>query len=94
VPGRKYGDEFRREALERMKTADNITALARELGIRRKWLYQWRDDALKAAGLSKVPQTRPKRRSQTVYRSKSSNCCDWSASRRQNWIFSKVPCGE
>jgi transposase len=24
-----------------MKTCDNVTALARELGIRRKWLYKW-----------------------------------------------------
>jgi len=24
-----------------MRTCDNVTALARELGIRRKWLYQW-----------------------------------------------------
>lgn len=42
-PARKYSDEFRREALERMKTCDNIAALARELGVRRKWLYKWRD---------------------------------------------------
>lgn len=42
-PAQKYSDEFRREALERMKTCDNITALARELGVRRKWLYKWRD---------------------------------------------------
>ena len=53
---RKYSEEFRREALERMKTASNVTALARELGIRRKWLYQWRDDALEAAGVGKTKQ--------------------------------------
>ena len=28
-----------------MKTCANVTQLARELGIRRKWLYQWKDDA-------------------------------------------------
>lgn len=44
-PARKYSDEFRREALERMKTCDNISGLARELGVRRKWLYKWRDQA-------------------------------------------------
>lgn len=54
MPESKYSDEFRRQALERMKTASNVSALARELGIRRKWLYQWRDDALEAAGLRKV----------------------------------------
>lgn len=42
-PAQKYSDEFRREALERMKTCDSISALARELGVRRKWLYKWRD---------------------------------------------------
>ena len=40
---RKYSDEFRQQALERMKSCDNITALAKELGIRRKWLYAWRN---------------------------------------------------
>ena len=42
---RKYSPEFRREALEKMKTCANVTQLARELGIRRKWLYQWKEDA-------------------------------------------------
>lgn len=50
---RKYSEEFRQEVLERMKTCANVTALARELGIRRKFLYQWRDDAL---GRSPEPQ--------------------------------------
>lgn len=42
---RKYSPEFRRDALEKMKTCANVTELARQLGIRRKWLYQWRGDA-------------------------------------------------
>jgi hypothetical protein len=42
---RKYSLEFRREALERMAKCDNITQLARELGIRRKFLYKWREEA-------------------------------------------------
>ena len=42
---RKYSPEFRRDALEKMKTCVNVTRLARELGIRRKWLYQWKEDA-------------------------------------------------
>jgi transposase-like protein len=41
---RKYSPEFRRDALEKMKTCANVSQLARELGIRRKWLYQWRDE--------------------------------------------------
>jgi transposase len=28
-----------------MKTCDSIAGLARELGVRRKWLYKWRDQA-------------------------------------------------
>lgn len=43
---RKFSGEFRTQALERMKTCDNVTALARELGIRRKFLYHWRDQAM------------------------------------------------
>jgi transposase-like protein len=54
----KYTDEFRRQALERMKSADNVSALARELGVRRKWLYQWRNEA--ASGVKRpAVQVRP-----------------------------------
>lgn len=60
---RKYSEEFRREALERMKGASNVTALARELGIRRKWLYQWRDEeAFQAAGMEKPKAVRKQER--------------------------------
>ncbi len=47
---RKYGDEFRANAVRRMEGCLNVAALARELGVRRKWLYQWRDEADAAAG--------------------------------------------
>ena len=40
---KKYSPEFRQQALERMKTCTSVAALARELGIRRKWLYKWRE---------------------------------------------------
>lgn len=43
---RKFDDEFRRKALEQMKVCANVTELARQLGIRRKWLYCWRDEAI------------------------------------------------
>lgn len=45
---RKYSPEFRQEALERMEECASVAGLARELGIRRKWLYQWKQDAAKA----------------------------------------------
>ena len=40
----KYSGEFRAAAVKKMEECANVTALARELGIRRKWLYQWRDE--------------------------------------------------
>ena len=41
----KYSPEFRAKALERLKSCDNISGLARELKIPRKWLYLWRSRA-------------------------------------------------
>ena len=45
----KYTEEFRRQAVERMKESNNIRALARELGIDKRLLYDWR---ARAADLS------------------------------------------
>jgi len=42
---RKYSPEFRARALELLKSCTNVTALAKKLGIRRKWLYEWRNQA-------------------------------------------------
>jgi Transposase len=39
---KKYSLEFQQAAVERMKTCSNVSALARELHVRRKWLYAWR----------------------------------------------------
>jgi transposase-like protein len=39
----RYSDEFRRQAVERMHGCDSIVRLARELGICRRVLYNWRD---------------------------------------------------
>jgi transposase-like protein len=39
---RRHSLETKREAVERMKTAENIQALARELKIERKLLYTWK----------------------------------------------------
>jgi transposase-like protein len=35
--------EFRRMVVERMKSTNNITALAKELGLERKLMYSWRE---------------------------------------------------
>ena len=37
-----YSEEFRRLAVERMKSCRNVVGLARELGVRRNLLYKWR----------------------------------------------------
>jgi len=39
----KYPKEFRRIAVERLKTCDNIVELSQELGVHRRLLYKWRD---------------------------------------------------
>lgn len=43
----KYGPEFKRGAVDRMLAGESVTVLARELGIRRKFLYlhrAWKDN--------------------------------------------------
>jgi transposase len=40
---RRYTKQFRRMAVERLKSCDNIVALSQELGVHRRLLYQWRD---------------------------------------------------
>lgn len=39
---KKYSKEFRQMAVERMATTENITALAKELGVPLMSLYGWR----------------------------------------------------
>jgi len=41
--GQRYSKEFRRQAVERMNSCGNIVGLARELGVCRRVLYNWRD---------------------------------------------------
>jgi transposase-like protein len=43
---RQYDEEFRRAALERMKTGYDVRALARERGVNHTQLYRWRNEAL------------------------------------------------
>ncbi len=46
---RRFGREFKLSALSRMDTGENVSALSRELNVRRKLLYEWRD-AFRAGG--------------------------------------------
>ena len=55
----KYSPEFRAQALERLKSCDNVSGLARELEIPRKWLYLWRD---RAAGCTDIPTAEDRER--------------------------------
>jgi transposase-like protein len=47
----RYSAEFRQQALERMKTCDNVKALAKELGVARQQLYWWKQRAEQRANL-------------------------------------------
>src|SRR5260370_30191770 len=38
-----FSRAYKLAALRRMLAGENVSALARELGIRRKYLYQWRE---------------------------------------------------
>lgn len=40
---RVFSPAFKQEAVERMLGGENVSALARELEVRRKLLYEWRD---------------------------------------------------
>jgi|SRR4051794_8580946 hypothetical protein len=39
---RRHDENFKRQVVERMKTCQNITELARELNVQRKLLYTWK----------------------------------------------------
>ena len=40
---RSFSQELKKKAVQRMQQGCNVAALARELGVRRKLLYEWRD---------------------------------------------------
>ena len=48
---RRYSGKFKEEALKRMEECADVSALAKELGIRRKFLYLWREQ-LKQSGVA------------------------------------------
>jgi transposase len=49
VKPRKLSREFKLSALSRMEAGEDVSALSRELKVRRKLLYEWRD-AFRAGG--------------------------------------------
>ncbi len=50
----RHPNEFRRMAVERFNSCENIVALAKELGIQRRLLYKWRDQ-FEAVGSGEEP---------------------------------------
>ncbi len=58
---RRFSREFKLTALSRMDAGENVSALSRELNVRRKLLYEWRD-AFRAGGEEALrPPGRPPR---------------------------------
>lgn len=55
---RLFSRDFKLAALSRMAAGENVSALARELGVSRKCLYQWRDRLRKAGPLALRTQGR------------------------------------
>lgn len=86
--GQRYSKEFRREAVERMHACDNVVRLARELGVCRRVLYNWRD----CFDESNPPPARTPELILRAIRSPSSSDC-WQT-RPWKSIFSNVPCKE
>ena len=52
---RKHTKKFRRIAVERMKTSDNIVALSKEIDVHRRLLYHWKDRAEALDGEEESP---------------------------------------
>jgi transposase len=42
-PRKKYSRTLREEAMKRLKSCGNVTALSKELGVHRTLLYKWRE---------------------------------------------------
>lgn len=51
---KRYELAFKRAAVDRLVAGESATALARELDIRRKFLYQWKSAGLGSAGQTKA----------------------------------------
>lgn len=62
VARKRYSAEFKRHAVAQLDGCTNVTALAARLGIRRKFLYAWRDqftqfgEAAFTRGLGRPPK--------------------------------------
>ena len=80
----RHSVEFKREALRRMETCRNISQLARELGVRRKFLYDWKQAFAERgeAGLGSRPQPKPAAERQPKARADDADPAQLSAEAR------------
>jgi hypothetical protein len=46
----KYGPDFKRHAVDRMMAGESVSALAKELGVGRRFFYLWREAGYGSAG--------------------------------------------
>jgi transposase len=57
----KYSPDFKRQAVDRMMAGECVSALAKELGVGRRFLYQWREAGYGSAGQQPpIRERRPK----------------------------------
>lgn len=90
---RRHTVEFKRQVVERMKTCENIGALARELKLQRKLLYTWkyqfegRPEPRHANLGTTAEERKDKQLREEITRLKSV-----LAKKRWRTIFSEVPC--
>jgi transposase-like protein len=59
-PYRRHPIGLKQQAVERMKLGENVSALARELGVDRITLYRWRPKSIAAPGMEPAVAYDPK----------------------------------
>ncbi|MBY0504508.1 MAG: helix-turn-helix domain containing protein [Bryobacteraceae bacterium] len=74
----RYPLAFKKQAVERLKSGDNVLALSEELGVHRRMLYRWRDQLVAIDDGDTPPENVKERdlRIQLAWR----------------WSLSRVPC--
>ncbi len=73
---RRFGREFKLSALSRMAAGENVSALSRQLNVRRKLLYEWRD-AFRAGGAEALRGPDRPPRGSLVLGAKSGGLLGW-----------------
>ena len=65
---RKYSPEFKRAAVDRITAGESPSGVARELGIRRKFLYLWKDLGLGSSGMHPQAEAEPEPQQREIAR--------------------------